>query len=151
MKIVTTICMATLCAALVQGCQTKDEGPLRGLATDNPEQRMDSIRVLDAALMERKKNLFRKYVNKARIVIEKEGLGITDTGLAEVWVVVRNLTDQPLNLEGRTTWFDVDEAPIESRAGWRRFFVPPHSTETYRDTAVYSSAMHYQVDIRVGG
>lgn len=151
MKIKSALCMATLCAAAIQGCHTNDPGPLRGLATNNPDQQMDSIRILDRSLMARQKKLFGNFVNKSRIVIEKEGVGATDTGLPEVWVVVRNLTDQPLNLEGRTTWFDIDEVPIDTRSGWHRFFVPPHSTETYRDTAVFSRATHYQVDIRVGG
>jgi uncharacterized protein YcfL len=151
MKIISTIYLAMLCVAAIQGCQTNDAEPLRGLATNNPAQEMNSVRVLDDSLMSRKKNIFGKFVNKSSIVIEKEGIGATDTGLPEVWMVVRNLTDQPLNLEGRTTWFDVDKIPIDLRTSWHRFFVPPHSTETYRDTAVYSGAMHYQVDIRVGG
>ena len=151
MNIRSILVMAALCVAILPGCQTKDDGPLRGLAVDNLVQEMDSIRILDGSLMNRKKKTFGGKVNVARIVIEKEGVGATDTGLAEVWVVVRNLTNQPLNLEGRTTWFDIDEIPVESPSNWQRFFVPPHSTETYRDTAVYSRAMHYQVDIRVGG
>ena len=88
MNIRSAMCMAMLCVAALQGCQTNDDGPLRGLAVDNPVQQMDSIRILDSSLMKRDKKLFGGKVNVARIVIEKEGVGATDTGLPEVWVVV---------------------------------------------------------------
>ena len=75
----------------------------------------------------------------------------TPTGTIEVWAVLRNRTDSPLQIEGRAQFFDADRAPAEGPTAWQRVFLPPNGVATYKEasTKVLQIA-HYYIEIREG-
>jgi hypothetical protein len=158
-----------LCSGFVLlGCQeelaNKREGAAPGIRVEDPRQpyaqtRYNSVAIIDKSLQDwshpRKKFLFweveESEKNVGKIAAESTNSRRTSTGTLEVWAVIRNRTNYPLQIEGRTTFFDRDKVPCEEPTAWQRLYLQPNSAVTYRD---FSTKLHevnyYYIEIREG-
>ena len=161
MKKYLFILSTILLASFLSGCSqpvVKLKEPPVGLTDKNTKTEMNSVRVIDDNLIKQDESKFlgrfgpsHKKV-KTKIVIEKQALTITRTGLKEVIVSIRNQTDSPLQVEGSVSWFDSNELPLSHYGtGWQKIFIPAKSTRTFRESAINTTAEYYVVDIKEGG
>lgn len=148
MKQIIRYSLVLMTSLVVTGCQFN--GPIRGDTTNNPELEMNSIRVLDQSLINQKKNVLGLTKGSARIVIENEGVTSSELGNAEVFVVIRNLTDEDIQIECQTTWFDVNKVPLDGPSSWDTVFLTARSVGTFKQKSITSRAVNYMVDIREG-
>ena len=58
-----------------------------------------------------------------------------------MWAVLRNRTDYPLQIEGRSQFFDADQVPIEEPSAWKRVHLPPNAVGTYRESSTKVEAI----------
>lgn len=73
----------------------------------------------------------------------------TPTGTVEVASQVINCTDYPLNAEARVQFYDEAQVPSEPVSAWKRFALPPRTSNTYRESSVGTkSAQYYMVEMR---
>jgi len=122
--------------------------------------RYDSVVVLDKSLENWNGKVydpaFAEYIwpNKgrmSRIAVEATNSRRTPTDTLEVWAVLRNRTDQPIQLEGRTHFFDADKTPAEGPTAWKHVFLPAQSVATYRELSTQVRGIgHYYIEIREG-
>lgn len=140
--------LLTGCSLLgIAACQTA--APTAGHADFATPLAMNSVRVLDQSLISEKATLLGTST-LTKIAIEREGLAMTPTGKPLVWVMMRNQTDHPLQLEGRVTWFDSNEMPVDGPTGWKRLMLPPNALATFKESSVVAGSAYYQVDVREG-
>lgn len=84
-----------------------------------------------------------------KITIEQYDSQLTPTGTREVWAILRNHTNFPLMVEGRTQFFDSHKAPTEEATAWQRVQLPPKSIATYREMSKQSRGVdYYHIEIR---
>lgn len=153
---------------ILLGCQEelakKREGAAPGIRVDDPRQpyakiRYNSVGILDKSLQDwsyrPKKFLFWEVEeserNIGKIAVESTNSRRTQTGTLEVWTVIRNRTNHPLQIEGRTTFFDRDKVPCEEPSAWQRVFLQPNSVATYKDSSTkVHEVNYYYIEIREG-
>ena len=129
------------------------EGPAPGVRVRSdmaPDAtlRMDSVVILDRSLQDWKGGDGRK---RGKIAVEKTDARRTETGTVEAWAILRNRTDHPLQIEGRTQFFDESQAPLEGPSAWQRVQLPPNSVATYRENSTNTDRVkHYYIEIREG-
>ena len=153
------------------GCKTVvhiSEGPAPGVQVRDERApqariRMNTVAIIDKSLQqwdtksieyqpawlsifsgERPEN--EKY---SKIAVDGTNAGRSPTGTVEVWATFRNRTDYPLTIEGRTQFFDRQEAPVEGPTAWQRVHLPPQSVATYKEysTKVIDVAYYY-IEVR---
>lgn len=133
----------------IAGCTTVDvnEGARPGIRVDDdraPDARLnlDTVVILDKSLQDRK---------AGKIAIESSGARRTATGTLEVYAVIRNRTDHPLQIEARTQFFDDLKVPAEGPTSWQRVYLDPQSVGAYRElSGRVDGIAHYYVEIREG-
>lgn len=103
---------------------------------------LDTVVILDKSLQDRR---------SGKLAIERSGARRTQTGTLEAYAVIRNRTDHPLQIEGRTQFLDDLGVPVEAPSQWKRVYLDPQSVNAYRElsTSVQGVA-HYYVEIREG-
>lgn len=75
----------------------------------------------------------------------------TPTGTAEVYAQILNCTDHPLQAEARVQFYDTAQAPTEPVSAWRRLYLPPRTSNTYRESSLGADAVrYYMVEMREG-
>ena len=151
---VTTILAAGVVLAIVAGC-AQEPAPIcdmnaiagqrqlaaapsaiPGGATPLLEMPLNSVNVTDAAIINK---IYVRAVNARR----------TPTGTVEVHSQVVNCTDFALNAEARTQFYDSAQAPSEPVSAWKRFQLPPRTSNTYRETSIgREGAAFYMVELR---
>lgn len=88
--------------------------------------------------------------NIARVSVENQGIERTATGTSQVWVVLRNHTDYPQQLEARTQFFSASGRPTDAAPAWQRIHLPANSVATYEELSVTTGDLHYLVEIKEG-
>ena len=168
----TPVLLAVL-FALVGGCRTVTdvaEGPAPGVQVRDERApqahiRMNTVAIVDKSLQkwDTKRTVYRpswlaifaggntenqKY---SKIAVEGTESKRTPTGTVEVWALLRNRTDHPLTVEGRTQFFDQQGAPTDGPSAWQRIHLPPQSVASYteRSTKVMDISYYY-IEIREG-
>jgi hypothetical protein len=159
-----------LCAlAMVAGCTTDvREGAAPGVQVRDSRApqagiRYNTVVIVDKSLQNWDGKVFdppwaeaisagpKEENKRSKIAVESTNSRRTATGTLEVWAILRNRTDFPLQIEGRTQFFDEAKAPAEGPTAWKRLFLPPQSVATYRE---YSTKVEgigfYYVEIREG-
>ncbi len=149
------------------GCATTD--PCRRILEEkplNPGVRMNTVKIVDSSLHSELVGVtycegqritaseqppqeaeFIKY----KITVEKTGTRRTPTGTLEVWTLLKNHTNFPLQVEGRTRFFDQSQAPTEGPSPWKRIHLPPKGVGTYRTFSTQTEAVDfYYIEIREG-
>jgi len=137
---------------LLQGCESDPmiigEGAAPAVRVDDPQApfanpMMNTVVILDPALQ--------RINGPGKITVESSGAKRTPSGTLEVWALIRNRTNHPLQIEGRTNFFDASRAPVDLATAWKRLYLPPLGIETYRaqSTLVYE-IQYYMVELREG-
>jgi len=100
------------------------------------EMPLNSVSITDYAIINK---VFVRAINARR----------TPTGTVEVYSQVVNCTDYPLQAEARTQFYDAAQAPSEPVSAWKRFALPPRTSNTYRETSIGTqSAAYYMIELR---
>ena len=128
------ICNMNAIAAQRQLAAAPSQVP--GGASPLLEMPLNSVNITDFAIINK---VYVRAVNARR----------TQTGTVEVYSQIINCTDFPLNAEARTQFYDAGQAPSEPVSAWRRFALPPRSSNTYRETSIGTErAAFYMVELR---
>lgn len=133
------------------------EGPAPAMKVDAGYAglRMNSVGILDDSLQQW---YVREYADSGqiehgkvgKIALENLGIRRSPTNNLEVYAVLRNRTDYPLQIEGRTQFFDAMRAPIEEPTAWQRLYLPPNAIASYKEFSTRQDASYYYVEIREG-
>lgn len=87
----------------------------------------------------------------SKIAVESTNSRRTATGTLEAWGVLRNRTDYPLQIEGRTTFFDQYQVPVEKETSWKRVILPPNGVAAYKEFSTQTNDVaFYYIEIREG-
>ena len=71
------------------------------------------------------------------------------TGTVKVVAQIVNCTDHPLNIEGRTQFYDATQLPSEPVSGWKRLNLAPRSYVTYAENSTgTANANYYMVEVK---
>ena len=92
--------------------------------------RLNTVNIIDKSLANWHGKEDEKY---SKIAVEQTNSRRTATGTLEVWATLRNRTDYPLQIEGRSQFFDSDQAPVEGPTAWQSVFLPANSVATYKE------------------
>ena len=158
-----------LIGLLTSACATTD--PCMTILEEKPLKsgiEMNSVHIIDSSL--ETKRIFATYcegvrigpsaqeqvetgtsadVTTYKITVEQYDSAVTATGTREVWAVLRNHTNFPLQVQGRTQFFDNNKTPSEAATAWQRVQLPPKSIGTYKEVSKQTeSAAYYHVEIR---
>lgn len=159
------LCIGPL-AAFASGCGTTTdirEGPAPGVAVPEVGIRYNSVVILDKSLQDWNGPVYdpawssifhsgrRESDKKSKIAVESTDSKRSPTGTLEVWAVIRNRTDHPLQIEGRAQFFDADKASSENPTAWKRVMLPAQAVATYREFSTKAQGVnYYYVEIREG-
>jgi hypothetical protein len=87
----------------------------------------------------------------SKITVQATNARRTPTGTVEVWATLRNRTDYPLTIDGRTQFFSRDDSPLEGPSAWQRVHLPPQSVATYKELSTNVTEVgYYYIEIREG-
>lgn len=142
----TLVLAAALAGAACSGIN-KDEGPRQAVRIADeraPSQRLnlDTVVILDKSLQDRK---------AGKLAVENSGARRTAADTVEAFAVIRNRTDYPLQIEGRTQFFDAMGIPLGSPSQWQRLYLDPQSINGYRELSTGTGDVaHYYIEIREG-
>jgi len=134
------VCVVLIVAAVLAcGCQENriTEGPGPGVRVRSDLAPQAQINMDTAVIIDR------------GVAVERTGARRTPTGTLEVWAQLRNRTERPIAIEGRTQFFDSDLGPCEGPGAWKKVFLPPNSVDTYKTLSrKIQSPAHYLIEIR---
>lgn len=142
----TLVFAASLVTVACSGID-KNEGPRPAIRIADeraPNQRLnlDTVVILDKSLQDRK---------SGKLAVENSGARRTASGTVEAFAVIRNRTDYPLQIEGRTQFFDALGIPTGTPSQWQRIYLDPQSINGYREQSTGTSEVaHYYIEIREG-
>ena len=142
-----TLVLAAALASVACSGIDKNEGPrpaVRIVDERAPNQRLnlDTVVILDKSLQDRK---------TGKLAVENSGARRTATGTVEAFAVIRNRTDHPLQIEGRTQFFDSLGIPLGAPSQWQRLYLDPQSINGYRELSTGTGEVaHYYIEIREG-
>ena len=157
-------------ALLLVGCSTIEvkEGPAPGVHVDDSRMPQAGIRYNTAVIIDKSlenwdgrvfdpewSGMFRKGSmerrRRSKIAVESTDSRRTATETLEVWAVLRNRTDYPLQLECRTQFFDASKVISDGPTAWQRIYLSPQSQETYREFSTKTKEVnYYYIEIREG-
>jgi len=156
-KMATLLGWLIIAGLIVTGCSKTNvdvrEGAAPGVRVDDDRApyarvRMNTVNILDKSLQNWQGSSKEK---RGKIAVEANNARRTATGTLEVWATLRNRTDFPLQIEGRTQFFDRDQAPIEGPTAWQRVHLPPNSVATYKESSTnINDVAYYYIEIREG-
>jgi len=138
-------------AVLLSGCESTSmisEGAAPAVRVDDPaapfaNPAMNSVVILDPALQ--------RINGPGKIAVESSGAKRTPAGTLEIWALIRNRTNHPLQIEGRTNFFDANRAPVDLTTAWKRLYLPPLGIQTYRAQSTLVHEVHYyMLELREG-
>ncbi len=166
--ILKTLFTILLAGVFMAGCATQD--PCVNILQEKPLEpgiRMNSVSIIDSSLYSEmiggtycggvqiapttaeaaaQQNTVARY----KITVEQNEFRRTDTGTMEVLTILRNHTNYPLQIEGRTHYFDKNKTP-EEVTSWQRVQLPPKSIGTYKTSSTKTEKLaYYHVEIREG-
>jgi hypothetical protein len=138
------ICMILLGIMLIAGCNEYrvKEGSFGPQRVRDPNLPGTQIRWNNVALLDP------SIGNK--IFVEATNSRRTPTGTLEVWAILRNRTDYDLQLEGRASFYDAAQAPLEGPTAWERIYLPPNATAHYKALSTRLDIGYYTIEVREG-
>lgn len=75
----------------------------------------------------------------------------TDTDTVEVTARLVNCTDKALQVQARSSFMDVTQAPTEPTSTWTQVFIPPRGTGTYRERSMgREDVKYYLIELAPG-
>ena len=159
------IIISILIVLITTGCQrtVMREGSTPGLRIRDASMpqariRLNSVNIVDPNLQERTTRVFGQnlklfsknadYVGK--IAVENHGGKRTPTGTMRIYVVMRNRTEYPQQVECRALFFDQDEIPVEGPTSWQRVYLNQNGIGTCNLLSTKIDTAYYYVEIREG-
>lgn len=90
-------------------------------------------------------------VARYKVTVEQTDSSRSATGTMEVLTILRNHTNFPLQIEGRTQFFDRNKSPVEDMSPWQRVQLPPKSIGTYKTVSNKREEVEFfYIEIREG-
>lgn len=90
-------------------------------------------------------------VARYKVTVEQTDSSRSPTGTMEVLTILRNHTNFPLQIEGRTQFFDRNKFPVEDMSPWQRVQLPPKSIGTYKTVSTKRDEVEFfYIEIREG-
>lgn len=118
-----------------------DGGPSAGI-------RFNTVNIIDDSLANWQGKEEERW---SKIAVESTNSRRTATGTLEAWGVLRNRTDYPLQIEGRTTYFDQYQVPVEKATSWKRVILPANGVAAYKEFSTHTNDVaFYYIEIREG-
>jgi hypothetical protein len=143
MKKLAYICFSAAILAVFVSCNSfVKEGsfdPVRAADPNYPgtQIRWNNVAVLDRSIQQK---IFVQATNSRR----------TPTGTLEVWTILRNRTDYPLQVEARAAFYDESQAPLEGPTAWQRLYLTPNATAHYQTASTLVNIGYYTIEVREG-
>ena len=78
-----------------------------------------------------------------QVVVEGLFARRTETDTVQVTARFVNCTDKPLQVQARSSFMDVSQAPTEPVSAWTQVFIPPKGTGTYRERSMSRDEVQY--------
>jgi len=150
-RVIVTAALAS--ALLLPGCATTSHPYSKSeeVVQRTADLEHNTVVFVDYNLNRTTKNRLTGWnTNVARISVENQGIDRTATGTSQVWVVLRNHTDYPQQLEARTQFFTASGRPVDATPAWKRVHVPANSVTTYEELSVTTGHLNYLVEIKEG-
>lgn len=154
------ISVLLICSVLfLAGCNSVRvyEGPAPAMRVEEGYAglRLNSVAILDDSLqewyvVEDSQTGPVEHGKVGKIAVENVGARRTATNNVEVFAVLRNRTDYPLQVQGRVQFFDGMKAPVEGPSAWQRIYLPPNSIFSYKEFSTRMDASYYYIEIREG-
>lgn len=85
-----------------------------------------------------------------KIAIQDTNADRTATNTLEVWTLIRNRTDYPLQIEARVQFFDANKKPIEGPTAWKKMFLTANGIQKYSEFSTRTDVSFYYIEIREG-
>ncbi len=155
-----TSCLAVVfLLGILSGCSETyvAEGPAPGMKVDSNYVgiRMNSVAILDRELQDwyiYQSNLTGpvEWGKSGKIAVEQTGVTRTATNTLQVYTVLRNRTDYPLQIEVRVQFFDANKVPIEGPSSWKRLMMDPQSIVPYKEFSARTDCYYYYIEVREG-
>ncbi|MCH7623598.1 MAG: hypothetical protein IIB46_05900 [Nitrospinae bacterium] len=156
---------------LLIGCATTD--PCVNILQEKPLEpgiRMNSVNIIDTSLysemvgatycdgvqiapttQEVNAGQPGSVVTRFKISVQQTQSDRTGAGTMQVWTILRNHTNFPLQIEGRTQFFDSEKTPVEEMTAWQRVHLPPKGIGTYKVSSTRKDEVNYfYTEIREG-
>jgi hypothetical protein len=159
MKSIRALLLGIVAVGLFSGCvQNVKEGASPGIRVDDDmvRVRMNSVAILDRELQvtyvnENSMTGSKEYGHASKVAVESSGGRRTATGTVEVWALLRNRSNFPLQLEGNVQFFDKSGAPVEGPTAWQRINLSPNSVASYKEFSTSDQeGLKYYIQIREG-
>ncbi|HEY0650626.1 hypothetical protein [Phenylobacterium sp.] len=74
----------------------------------------------------------------------------TETDTVEVLARILNCTNEPMQLQLRTTFLSAGQSPTEPVSSWQRLYLQPRSTGVYSEKSISPAVAHYLIEVRTG-
>ena len=132
-------------------CETVAQNPFpanQEVAIQSQKPQFNTVNIIDRNLQRTYTYQNGKSVTSGKLAIENAGQTILKSGLPEVWVQIRNLTDYNQNISVRTTWFDKTGRPVDGPSAWSRLFLSQNAGETYMSASVSPQAAAFMVEVQ---
>jgi PBP1b-binding outer membrane lipoprotein LpoB len=163
---IKTGCLIIFAGLFFVGCATTD--PCVNILQEKPLEpgiKMNSVTILDSSLYY--EMIGATYCNgvqiasatatqqnpvaRYKVTVEQTESRRTATGTMEVLTILRNHTNFPLQIEGRTQFFDHNKSPVEDMSPWQRVQLPPKSIGTYKTVSNKREEVEFfYIEIREG-
>lgn len=86
-----------------------------------------------------------------KVMLQSVWSDATPAGPVQVQARFVNCTDHPLQIEGRTHFFDAAMRPVEPPTAWARLVLPERSIATYSESStVRSGVADFLIEVREG-
>lgn len=125
---------------LVMGQEVLPPGPLLVPATPGTmkEVPLNTVSVIDGGIA-------------GRVMVQSVTAGRNAAGNLEVSARLVNCTDGPLQVQGRTQFFDAAQRPSETPSAWQRLHLAPRSFASYGEVSVAGpAAASFLIELRGG-
>lgn len=137
----TLLVVGIVAVGLMGGCTAARlaEGPSPATRFDRPETNVawNNVALLDDSIAR-------------KIEVQRSGARRTPTDSLEVFVVFRNRTDYPQQIECRVQFFDQNKFPAEDPSSWQRLFLDPNAIVAWKQTSMRGNVSFYYVEVREG-
>lgn len=86
-----------------------------------------------------------------KIMVQSASARRTETNAVQVTTMLVNCTDHPLQVEGRTHFFDAGQQETEPPSTWRRMHLAPRTIATYSERSAGANGISaFLVELREG-
>lgn len=110
--------------------------------------RMNTVAIIDKSLADWQGS---EEGRRSKIAVEATNSTRSETGTLQVWATLRNRTDYPLQIEGRTHFFGPGQEPVEGPTAWQRVYLDANSVAHYKEFSTKIKGIeYYYIEIREG-